>query len=474
MADSERTKADADVIIVGAGPGGLTTALTLAQKGLKPLIIERKPKELVGKPVRGALEQDALEQSGLYELGPPLLRHPPLAREFVSPRAKYKVRLSKAPLERVDQREFVNWLIELCEEAGVSFMYETTITGPVFEDGRVTGVVGTSADGRLLEVSSPLSIDASGIFGVLRHHLPDKMGITREIDPTDVANIWQHSFELDREIVLDLVHQGRIKPQTNVVRLGFMGPYSLFSVYVDLEEDRVDVTVGLSHDPEYPTARELVEGYVNSHPWIGEDISGAGGLVPVRRPLDSFVGDGFASVGDAACQAAPLWAGGISSAIIAGRVLGEVALEAFAGGDTSRSALWPYNSRYMEMRGGAMANADLFRQFVLTLSRDETASLFKNGIVTSDAVLGVMEGLGLEIPMREALRAGMKNISRPGLAWRLFKLSRDAAKVLDLYSYYPGRDGGEYFDNWTDEVARIFSRWDGKSAVVREDPPEDV
>jgi flavin-dependent dehydrogenase len=451
--------ADADVIVAGAGPAGIMTALLLARNGWRAVVLERKPRAKVGRPIRVALEEKIFEDNDLPAPEPPELLKQPQARELLSPDGRHKLKIRSLPVVGVDLRLLAQRLVETAEAQGVQFFFNTTVTGPVVSEGRVTGVIGTTGDGRLLELSAPLTVDASGIYGVLRHELPEELGIQREIDPADVCNLWQESREINRSAVMDLLAKNRIRPQVNVLRAGFMGPYSLFGVYVDLECDCVEVTVGVAHDERYPTAKELAQRYLDSHHWIGEPIVAGGGLVPVRRPLDSMVASGFAVVGDAACQAIPQFAGGISSGLAAARMLAETAGEALQKNDPSRAALWPYNVRYQRSRGAAAANSDLFRRFLLTTSADELSAVFARGIVTVEGIAGVMEGMPLELPKSAVLSSALGLLGRPNLLRKLWRLTKDPLRVLDLYQEYPETDDDRELDRWRREVDKIFKRW---------------
>jgi digeranylgeranylglycerophospholipid reductase len=464
--------ADADVIITGAGPAGLMTALSLASAGRKVVVLEKKSRESIGKPINVSLEKRVFSEVGLAAPEPPELVPPPLARELLSPDRNFKLRLRDLPLVTVNLRAFLARLAAEAEAAGAVLKFETNVTGPIMEAGRVTGVVGSDGEGRMLELYAPLCIDASGIYGALRHRLDPSMGVEIEISPRDVANAWQESREIDREAVMDLLSQNRIRPQIAVMRVGFMGPYSMFGVYVDMDEDRVEVTVGLLHDPAYPTARELAERYGGSHHWIGESIASAGGLIPVRRPLDSFITHGFACVGDCACQAVAQHASGVTSALIGAKILAETAVAALEKGDLSRDALWPYNVSYMMARGAVQANSELFRRFLIGLTADEFSALFSRGLITEEAVNGSLDGMALELPRAAVFSAALGLIGRPGLLRRLWRLSRDSLRVLDIYNSYPERYDHREFQRWREQAARIFNKWD-ISAPPDQGPKEE-
>jgi len=457
-------KAEADAIIVGAGPAGAATALLLARAGFRAVVVEKKTRARLAKPLTVSVEESSFADAGIEAPEPPERLASPGRREIISAGHKLKIELEDAPLILVNLPELVTRLVEEAEQAGVRFMFEHTVTGPVVESGQVTGVAATDPGGKSLELSALLSIDASGILGVLRHYLDEDMGVEREISPLDVVNAWQDRREIDREAVLELVRAGRIRPQVNVIRVGFMGPFSMLSIYVDLEDDRVDVTAGLMHDSRLPTAKELVEKYVDNHGWIGESISSAGGLIPVRRPLDTFVADGFACVGDAACQAVPVHASGIASSLEAARILSEVAARALDEKDLSKEALWPYNARYMHSRGGMQANSDLFRRFLLSLTEDRFAALLESGLITHDAARGSLAGVALEIPKSAVIASAARLIKSPALLYRLLRLAKDTDRAIDLYEAYPGRCDPAVFERWQAEAQTLFDRWNPQQA----------
>jgi digeranylgeranylglycerophospholipid reductase len=463
-----------DVTIVGAGPAGIMTAIELARLGVSVIVLEKKPRENIGRPVSEGIETSVFNFIDRSLPEKPILKPPPMMVEIVSPDGRQKIKIKELPLINVNLRLFLEDMLEEAESLNVRFLFETMATGPLIEDNRVVGVVGTTPEGRMLEIECPLSIDASGINGALRHHITSEMGMEQKINPHDVCNIWRESREIKREAVMALLERNRIRPQINVSRFGFMGPYSVFSIYVDLDDDRVDIVSGLAHDPAFSEARDLVNAYVEGHHWVGETMGFGGGLVPVRRPLDSFVTDGFACVGDAACQAFPTTGSGITSALYAGKILAEVAADAIDEGNTKRRALWPYNVRYMRSRGAAQANSALFRRFALSLMADEMGLLFQGGLVSVEGITGALEGLPLELPLSSVVASSVRMLRRPGLIWRLFRLSRDPLRVLDIYSSYPDYEDLDTFDEWTNEVNKIFDKWPTRSHIPEKRNEEDT
>jgi menaquinone-9 beta-reductase len=146
---------DADVIVVGAGPAGSTTAFYLAQAGLDVLMLEKSafPREKVcgdGLTPRGVRalvamgisvsEQDGwVRNKGLRVIGagkrlelpwPELSSYPGYG--LVRPRTD------------LDQM-----LARRAQQAGAKLLEGVTVTGPVLDErtGRITGVVAKEADG---------------------------------------------------------------------------------------------------------------------------------------------------------------------------------------------------------------------------------------------------------------------------------------------------------------------------------------
>jgi digeranylgeranylglycerophospholipid reductase len=75
------------------------------------------------------------------------------------------------------------------------------------------------------------------------------------------------------------------------------------------------------------------------------------GGVPCDKTLDTLVLDGLMLVGDAGHQVNPISGGGIATALISGRMAGEVAGEAINTGDVSAKAMSSYPKRWHKAEG---------------------------------------------------------------------------------------------------------------------------
>ncbi|WP_165990316.1 geranylgeranyl reductase family protein [Streptomyces sp. YIM 98790] len=166
-----RTEETADVIVVGAGPGGSTTAYHLAQAGLDVLLLEktafprekvcgdgltpRAVKQLVAMGIDISEEAGWLRNKGLRIIGGGhrlQLEWPQLA--------------SYPDYGLVRKRDdFDEQLARQAEKAGARLYEQCNVTGPVLDDrtGRVTGVTARlGTEKRPVTFRAPLVVAADG------------------------------------------------------------------------------------------------------------------------------------------------------------------------------------------------------------------------------------------------------------------------------------------------------------------------
>jgi menaquinone-9 beta-reductase len=147
MGVREGTQQDADVIVVGAGPSGATTAYYLAQAGLNVLLLEkarfprekvcgdgltpRAVKTLVAMGVDVGPESGWLRNKGLRVIGAGMRLE--LAWPDLDSYPGYGLVRPRATLDET--------LARRAQEAGALLMEGVTVTGPALDsDGKITGV----------------------------------------------------------------------------------------------------------------------------------------------------------------------------------------------------------------------------------------------------------------------------------------------------------------------------------------------
>jgi geranylgeranyl reductase family protein len=182
---------DADVIVVGAGPGGSATAFHLARHGLNTLLLEktefprekvcgdgltpRAVKQLVKMGVDTSEKAGWLKNKGLRVIGGGIR----LELDWPGLASFPNYGLTRTRLD------FDQLLATRATEAGAVLRCNTTVTGPILDgSGRVVGVIATGEGGEPLEFRAPLVIAADGVSG----RLPLALGLAKREDrPLGVA-----------------------------------------------------------------------------------------------------------------------------------------------------------------------------------------------------------------------------------------------------------------------------------------------
>lgn len=184
------TDMDADVIVVGAGPGGSATAYHLARHGVSVLLLEktefprekvcgdgltpRAVKQLIDMGVDVSEESGWLHNKGLRVIGGGIRLELPWPELASFP--GYGLTRTRMDFDDVLARRAV--------AAGAKLVVNTNVTGPVLDAaGRVVGVIAKTPDGETT-YRAPLVVAADGVSG----RLPLALGLTKREDrPMGVA-----------------------------------------------------------------------------------------------------------------------------------------------------------------------------------------------------------------------------------------------------------------------------------------------
>jgi len=167
-----------EIIVVGAGPSGSTTATDLAQKGHDVLLIDRQqfPRDKTcgdGIPA-GAIEilfslgmEERIRDAGFYEVTRILLSSP---RGYVV-EADLKPGKTGAESCVVPRMEFDALIQQHAVDSGVEFC-NARVTEPIIEGERVVGVR-ARINGDVREIRSQVVVAADGVTSVVARALRD-------------------------------------------------------------------------------------------------------------------------------------------------------------------------------------------------------------------------------------------------------------------------------------------------------------
>ena len=104
------------------------------------------------------------------------------------------------------------------------------------------------------------------------------------------------------------------------------------------------------------------------------------GGVTCDKTLDTLVVDGLMLVGDAGHQVNPISGGGISTALLSGRLAGEVAGEAINAGDVSAKAMKNYPKRWRKAEGKTHEMLYNIKNSIFKLSNEEFEAIADAGL----------------------------------------------------------------------------------------------
>jgi electron transfer flavoprotein-quinone oxidoreductase len=364
-----------DMIVVGAGPAGLSAARTAARLGFSVLVLERlaAPGDLAHPcgamiaPVPNFVtcqrtddglvfpEIDLLIPSSMI-LGYPMTQRlvSPGGHEFVTSLS----RTDEFPVAVVSKPAFLRMLAQQAADAGAQLEFGRAVIGLLLDGDRVVGV--RTGDG---EFRADVVLAGEGIS----RQLCDEAGLYPGVSPNK-----RYAFIVSQEFIAPAV---RAEHLGQIVTLGrrYTSAREAFGTVVLPAPGRASVQFTIFADsPRNHTDRSLwyfVDEYIQNDPRVSplfvgaKVINGAGHKMVLREAPEHVVSDGFMGIGDAITPGGHL---GILPSIYLGRQAALTAAEALDTGDASAAALAPYEQM---IRGPVLDSLETERKVILGLMR---------------------------------------------------------------------------------------------------------
>ena len=440
-----------DVIVVGAGTGGCMAAKTSAKMGLSVCLLDCKSAELIGDKICGdAIGKHHFDNLGLsYPKGDELERVIEGIKVY-SPDSETIFHLSGEGLHgfMVNRHIFGQRLLKEALDAGATLFDSTQVLEPIIENGFVRGVTALSRKSNSkVKFEGKVTVDASGYAAILRRKLPPEIGIDSKVDRKDEVVCYREIRFLQAEIEEPGFCQ--IYLDLNIAPGGY---YWIFPK----KGTGVNVGLGVASVNRFPNPKDQLYRHVLTKPLFANSIviSAGGGIVPTRRPLDTFVGNGIVVIGDAACHVNPIHGGGMGPSMMAGKIAGEVISEALMKGERTANALWPINVRYMKNYGAKQAGLDVFRIFLQNLTNEEINYGMKYKLIKEEDVLKAgLEG-DVRLNITDATRRIFRGLGKISFLKKLYNMAKKSKKIRKIYENYPSSP--DQMPLWKAKVQKIF------------------
>ncbi len=352
---------DYDIVVIGCGPAGTTTARAAAKKGLKVLLIDKRQE--LGAPIQcsGALSANALEeceiepddefiQEKIYGFGVYNESGEQTVIDYRSLKPeKYGTGAGKKPLGFVvDRRRFDRFLMTLAERAGVEVWLKTEgIHYKPLDDG--TCEVHLRKFNKEITLRTHVLVGADG----LQSQVGKWAGLQTHIKMTELASCLQ--FVVDRvetNGLLEIITGHEWAPG------GYAWLFPKGNGYAE-------VGLGVIRTMTKENAQWHLDHFIKNS-FLKERLKNArilevhGGGVPLAAPLRTQFAANLILVGDAARHVNPITGGGIHTAMSGGLIAGNFLAELIQSGQKATAEnLKEYQNCWLEKLGNKMW--DLYR-----------------------------------------------------------------------------------------------------------------
>ena len=329
-------KPASDALVVGAGPVGCFTAMSLAKLGVETTVFEEHPEIGVPTHCAGHLSIRSLKALGFYPLPAGIVENTFSAANFYSPDGtKFAVRLSKPVTCVVNRELFDKFLAKKAEAEGAKFSLSTRVHSLAIKDNFVTGVKIDQKDVGESQFLAKIVVDAEGISS----RLSRQAGLT----PLNCERI-VYAVETEMQNVNNL--------EDEAVEVFVGNNYAPgFYAWVIPRRDGT-AKVGLATRRGNP--KEFLQRLVCKHPVAMKQLGKAYvkrsdfHCIPLGGPISKAYTNGFLAIGDAASQVKPTTGGGVVFGLKCARIAAEVVHEALEGDDFSAEFLSSYQKRFVD------------------------------------------------------------------------------------------------------------------------------
>lgn len=439
-----------DIIIVGAGHGGLIVAYKLAQQGFNVTIYEKSTPDKISWDWRDNIEPEAFEHVGIPI---PDSYCSPESYYFISPNEKHHL-ATNIPLEKrditIERRYLTNYLIKFVQDAGAKIIFNTAILAPLIEDDIIVGVK-TEKE----EIRGNLIIDSAGINSPIRSALPLTYNMNVSLKRGEKFFTYRAYYNKNPQI--------EESPFFRLI-IGFKNKQGI--AWVNTSNEYADVLIGCIDPFEKGEIDFLLAALRKNYPIIGEKLERGGIIapIPIRRPAPMLIGPNLALIGDTAFMTRPINGSGVANSMLAGIMLADTIIEAQKKTESNQDKpifypikdLWQYPYRYFTEIGAENSFIDVLKDYLMTIEFENMDFAFEKRLLTPQDIEASTYGGELRLTLFNLIGRLIRGCKRIGILLELGKTIRKGKSLQKHIKNIPQTYDEQQVNAWIAKINTYF------------------
>ncbi len=438
-----------DILIVGAGPAGVSLAINLGKRDISAIVVDQKIKENIGyKPCGDALSPNSTRR--LYEYSG--IKQPydneiseNLETAHFRPVSDFELSL-EFKSQTVDRLKYGQRLLESLEDySSLEVKTEHKVVGTIINKNQVVGCKVRQKNGKLIDIYAKIVVDCSGVTGIVRRGIPDSTcdKFPKVLKKTETIVSY-------REII-ETPNAHNYQKQMRIEYHDEMPPPGYFWIF-SKGEKQLNVGVGwlLSDRNKNENVKKIHETIRKKIFPDAKVVDRAGDTLSGRLPLYSMVCDGFLTCGDAATLVNPISGEGHGPALLSAYYASEVLEKAIRNEDYSEKALWDYNVKIWHEYGYDGGLGIAVHKLLNAVPFSDFSFLFEKGIISQDDVDAIMGSYSVKLPIFQKI---LKGLRKPKLLLKVAKGLLLAERIKKLSMKYPPNP--KRFTKWKEKIKKM-------------------